>query len=210
MSGDVHVRFWESVGVQFPRATHLVLGLQSKTEAERCLAELKKRLAKFGVALNFEKTRLWEFGCCAIANRKRRHQGRPETFDFLGFTHLCGTKRSNGRYTVIRQTVRSRMSRKLQEIKAELRKRMHEPVPKQGDWLASVVGGFVRYHGVPTNWSAVRHFRHPIGRYWHFTLRRRSERKRINWDRMRRLIKRWLPPAEICHPYPLKRMGVIT
>jgi len=199
--GDVIVVRW---------ADDFVLGLQSKTEAERCLAELKKRLAKFGLALNSEKTRLLEFGCFAIENRKRRNQGRPETFDFLGFTHICGTKRSNGRYTVIRKTVRSRMSRKLQEIKVELRKRMHEPVPKQGNWLASVVGGFVRYHGVPTNWSAVMHFRYQIGRYWHFTLRRRSERKRINWDRMRRLIERWLPPVEICHPYPLKRMGVIT
>ena len=191
-------------------ADDFVLGFQSKTEAERCLAELKKRFGKFGLALNPEKTRLLEFGPFAIENRKRRTQGRPQTFDFLGFSHICGKKRSNGRYTVIRKTVRNKMGRKLQEIKAELRKRMHEPIPKQGTWLASVVGGFVRYHGVPTNSSAIMHFRFQVGRYWHFTLRRRSERKRINWDRMRRLIDRWLPPAEICHPYPLRRLGVIT
>jgi RNA-directed DNA polymerase len=199
--GDVIVVRW---------ADDFVIGLQSKMEAERCLAELKERFGKFGLALNPEKTRLLEFGPFAIENRKRRNQGRPQTFDFLGFTHICGKKRSNGRYTVIRKTVRKKRGRKLQEIKAELRKRMHEPVPKQGQWLGSVVGGFVRYHGVPMNWTAVAYFRYQIGRYWHFTLRRRSERKRINWDRMRRLIDRWLPPAEICHPYPLRRMGVIT
>ena len=113
-------------------------------------------------------------------------------------------------YTVIRKTVRKRLSRKLQEVKAELRKRMHAPIPEQGRWLRSVVGGFTRYYGVPTNNAAIQRFRFQIGRYWHFTLRRRSERKRLTWERMYRLIARWLPPADICHPYPLRRMGVIT
>jgi group II intron reverse transcriptase/maturase len=174
--GDVIVVRW---------ADDFVMGFQSKIEAERCLAELKKRFGKFGLALNPEKTRLLEFGPFAIENRRRRNQRRPETFDFLGFTHICGKKRSNGKYTVVRKTARKKMGRKLQEIKAELRRRMHEPIPKQGKWLGSVVGGFVRYHGVPTNWTAIAHFRYQIARYWHFTLRRRSERKRINWDRMR-------------------------
>lgn len=199
--GDVIVVRW---------ADDFVIGFQNRTKAERCLAELKTRFVKFGLALNSEKTRLLEFGPFAIENRKRRSQGRPQTFDFLGFTHICGKKRSNARYTVIRKTVRKKMGRKLQEIKAELRRRMHEPIPKQGVWLGSVVGGFVRYHGVPTNSPAIRHFRFQIGRYWHHALKRRSQRKRVRWDRMRRLIDRWLPPAEICHPYPLKRMGVIT
>jgi len=199
--GDVIVVRW---------ADDFVIGFQSKTEAERCLAELKKRFGKFGLALHPEKTRLLEFGPFAIGNRQKRKQGRPETFDFLGFTHICAKKRSNGMYTVIRMTVKRKMSRKLQEIKAEMRKRMHEPIPKQGQWLGSVVRGFVRYHGVPTNRAAITHFRFRIGRYWHFTLRRRSERKRLNWERMYRLIDRWLPPAQVCHPYPLKRMGVIT
>jgi group II intron reverse transcriptase/maturase len=199
--GDVIVVRW---------ADDFVIGFQNKTEAERCLAELKKRFGKFGLTLHPEKTRLLEFGPFAIDNRQRRHQGRPETFDFLGFTHICGNKRSNGMYTVLRQTVRKRLSRKLQEVKAELRKRMHAPVPEQGKWLRSVVGGFTRYYGVPTNGTAIHYFRFQIGRYWHFTLRRRSERQRLNWARMRRLIDRWLPPADICHPYPLRRLGVIT
>ena len=113
-------------------------------------------------------------------------------------------------YTVLRKTVRKRLSRKLQEVKAELRKRMHAPIPEQGKWLRSVVRGFIRYYGVPTNGAALQRFRFQVGHYWHFTLRRRSERKRLTWDRMYRLIARWLPPADICHPYPLRRMGVIT
>lgn len=199
--GDVIVVRW---------ADDFVIGLQSKTEAERCLAELKQRLGKFGLGLNLDKTRLIEFGPFAIESRTRRAVGRPQTFDFLGFTHICGKKRSNGMYTVIRKTVKKRMGSKLQEIKAELRKRMHEPILKQGIWLGSVVGGFIRYHGVPTNLSAIKHFRFQIARYWHHTLKRRSQRKRLRWERMRRLIDRWLPPANICHPYPLRRMGVIT
>lgn len=190
-------------------ADDFVIGFQNKTEAERCLAELKKRFEKFGLSLHPEKTRLLEFGPFAIENQKRRN-GRPETFDFLGFTHICGKKRSNGMYTVIRKTVRKRLSRKLQEVKAELRKRMHVPVPEQGKWLRSVVSGFTRYYGVPTNGTAIQRFRFQIGRYWHFTLRRRSERRRLTWERMYRLIAYWLPPAEICHPYPLRRVGVIT
>jgi group II intron reverse transcriptase/maturase len=199
--GDVIVVRW---------ADDFVIGFQSRTEAERCLAELKKRFGKFGLALHPEKTRLLEFGPFAIDTRKRRHHGRPETFDFLGFTHICGKKRSNGMYTVIRKTVKKRLSRKLQEVKAELRKRMHAPIAAQGKWLRSVVGGFIRYYGVPTNRAAIQRFRFQIGRYWHFTLRRRSERKRLTWDRVSRLIARWLPPADICHTYPLRRMGVIT
>ncbi len=212
---DLWIHHWRSTQAQgdvivVRWADDFVIGFQNKTEAERCLAELKKRFGKFSLALHPEKTRLLEFGPFAIDNRKRRRQGRPETFDFLGFTHICGKKRSNGMYTVIRTTVRKRLRRKLQEVKAELRKRMHVPIPDQGKWLRSVVGGFTRYYGVPTNGAAIQRFRFQIGRYWHFTLRRRSERKRLNWERMCRLINRWLPPADICHPYPLMRMGVIT
>jgi group II intron reverse transcriptase/maturase len=153
--GDVIVVRW---------ADDFVIGFQNKTEAERCLAELKKRFDKFGLALHPEKTRLLEFGPFAIDKRKQRNQGRPETFDFLGFTHICGKKRSNGMYTVIRKTVRQRLSRKLQEVKAELRKRMHAPIPDQGKWLRSVIGGFIRYHGVPGNFAAILRFSHQVGR----------------------------------------------
>jgi RNA-directed DNA polymerase len=199
--GDVVVVRW---------ADDFVIGFQSKTEAERCLAELKKRFGKFGRALHPEKTRLIEVGPFAAQNRLRRGQRRPETFDFLGFTHGCGKKRSNGMYTVVRLTVKKRIGRKLQEVKAELRRRMHEPISRQGKWLRAVVGGFVRYHGVPMNTAAVSHFRFQIGRYWHHALKRRSQRTRINWKRMERIIDRWLPPAAVCHPYPLRRFGVIT
>lgn len=199
--GDVIVVRW---------ADDFVIGFQSKSEAERCLAELKKRFEKFGLALHPDKTRLLEFGAFAIDNRRRRNQGRPETFDFLGFTHICAKKRSNGMFTVVRKTVRKRLSRKLQEVKVELRKRMHAPIPEQGKWLRSVVGGFFRYHGVPTNGAALYRFWFQVGHYWHHTLCRRGGRNRLTWNRMYRLIDRWLPPVAICHPYPLTRMGVIT
>jgi len=199
--GDVIVVRW---------ADDFVVGFQSKTEAERCLAELKKRFGKFGLTLHPDKTRLLEFGAFAIDNRKRRNQGRPETFDFLGFTHICAKKRSNGMFTVVRKTVRRRLSRKLQEVKVELRKRMHAPIPEQGKWLRSVVSGFFRYYGVPTNGAALTRFRRQVGHYWCHTLRRRGGRTRLTWDRMYRLFARWLPPVAFCHPYPLTRMGVIT
>ena len=199
--GDVIVVRW---------ADDFVIGFQNKSEAERCLAELKKRFGKFGLALHPEKTRLLEFGAFAIDNRRRRNQGRPETFDFLGFTHICAKKRSNGMFTVVRQTVRKRLSRKLQDVKVEQRKRMHAPIPEQGKWLRSVVGGFFRYYGVPTNGAALHRFRFQVGHYWHHTLRRRGGRKRLTWDRMYRLIARWLPLIAFCHPYPLRRLGVIT
>jgi hypothetical protein len=212
---DLWIHHWRSTQAQgdvivVRWADDFVIGLQNKAEAEQCLAELKKRFGKFGLVLHPEKTRLLEFGPHAIDNRKRRNQRRPETFDFLGFTHICGKKRSNGKFTVIRKTVRTRLSRKLQEVKAELRRRMHVPIPDQGKWLRSVVGGFIRYYGVPTNDRALHRFRFQISRYWQFTLRRRSQRKRLKWDRMSRLIAYWLPAPLVCHPYPLRRMGVIT
>ena len=191
-------------------ADDLVVGFESRRKAERFLEEFRERLAKFGLELHPEKTRLIEFGPFAAPNRIRRGQGRPETFDFLGFTHICGKKRSNGMYTVVRRTAKKRMSGKFQEVKAELSRRRHEPIAQQGKWLGSVVGGFVRYHGVPTNAKALQHFRFQIGRYWHHALRMRGSRKRVTWERMYRLIDRWLPPATVCHSYPLRRMGVLT
>jgi RNA-directed DNA polymerase len=110
----------------------------------------------------------------------------------------------------LRQTIRKRLQAKLSEVKAELKRRMHDPIPEVGQWLRSVVGGHIRYYGVPTNGPALGTFRFQVGRLWHRTLSRRSQNGRVLWDRMRRLIARWLPPARICHPYPLRRMGVIT
>ena len=190
-------------------ADDIIVGFQSRAEAERFLAELRERLAKFSLELHPEKTRLLEFGPFAAENRRRAGQGKPETFNFLGFTHICGKKRS-GRFTVVRQTIRKRLQAKLSEVKAELRRRMHAPIPVVGTWLRTVVGGHLRYYGVPMNGPALFTFCYQVGRLWYRTLRRRGQRRPLNWDRMRRLIWRWLPPARITHPYPLRRLGVVT
>src|SRR6201982_2322380 len=191
-------------------ADDIVVGFETKADAVRFWAELIERMRKFSLELHPEKTRLLEFGPFAAENRKKRGEGKPETFNFLGFTHICGQKRGNGRFTVLRQTIRKRLQAKLSEVKAELKRRMHDPIPEVGQWLRSVVGGHIRYYGVPTNRAALYTFRFQGGCLWHRTLLRRSQKARVLWDRMRRLIDRWLPPARTCHPYPLRRMGVIT
>jgi len=212
---DLWVQAWrqkqargEVVVVRF--ADDIVLGFQHHSDAERFWKELAERFGKFRLELHPEKTRLLEFGPFAAENRRRHSQGKPETFNFLGFTHICGKKRSNGRFTVLRQTIRKRLQAKLSEVKAELKRRMHDPIPEVGKWLRSVVGGHIRYYGVPMNSPALHLFRFQVGRLWHRALSRRSQNGRVLWDHMRRLIKRWLPPARVCHPYPLRRLGVIT
>ncbi len=185
------------------------MGFQHRADAERFQVELRERLAKFGLELHPEKTRLLEFGPFAADNRQRAGQGKPETLNFLGFTHICGKKRS-GRFTVVRQTIRQRLQAKLSEVKAELRRRMHGPIPVVGAWLRTVVEGHLRYYGVPMNRPALSTFRFQVGRLWYRTLRRRGQRRRLTWERMRRLIWRWLPPTRITHPYPLRRLGVVT
>ncbi len=190
-------------------ADDFIVGFQHRVEAERFLAELRERFTKFGLELHPEKTRLLEFGPFAAENRQRAGQGKPETFDFLGFTHICGKKR-NGRFTVVRQTIRKRLQAKLSAVKAELRRRLHDPIPAVGAWLSQVVGGHIRYYGVPMNGPAIGMFRFQVGGLWHCALARRSHTGHVSWERMRRLIERWLPPARICHPYPLRRLGVIT
>jgi RNA-directed DNA polymerase len=190
-------------------ADDIVLGFQVKADAVRFWAELAERFRKFSLALHPDKTRLLEFGRYAAESRQRQGLGKPETFDFLGFTHICG-KTSNGRFTVLRQTVRRRLQAKLQAVKADLRQRMHEPVPVVGAWLKTVVGGHLRYYGVPSNRYALAHFRFSLGKLWHQVLAHRSQRGRVPWERMKRLISRWLPPARICHPYPSLRVRVTT
>ena len=191
-------------------ADDIVVGFQSKADADQFRAELAERMKKFNLELHPEKTRLLEFGPFAINNRHKRGEGKPETFNFLGFTHICVKKRSNGMYTVLRQTIRKRLQAKLNAVKAELQRRMHEPIPEMGKWLQAVVRGHIRYYGVPMNTPALRIFRSQVGWLWHRALSRRSQNGRVHWDRMRRLIDRWLPPATVCHPYPLRRMGVVT
>lgn len=191
-------------------ADDIVMGFESKTDAEQFQRDLAQRMGKFKLELHPEKTRLIEFGPYAAERRKRRGEGKPETFDFLGFTHICARKRSNGRYTVLRQTVRKRLQAKLGAVKAELKRRMHLPIAEQGAWLRTVVGGHIRYYGVPMNGTALNTFRSQVGWLWMRTLRRRGDRHRLTWARMARHIARWLPSVRSWHPYPLKRLGVIT
>ena len=190
-------------------ADDFIVGFEHRADAERFLTELRERFTKFGLELHPEKTRRLEFGPLAADNRRRAGEGKPETFNFLGFTHICGKKR-NGRFTVVRQTIRKRAQAKLSEVKAELRRRLHDPIPVVGAWLRQVVGGHIRYYGVPMNGPAIGMFRFQAGWLWHRALARRSHTGHVSWERMRRLIERWLPPARICHPYPLRRLGVIT
>jgi RNA-directed DNA polymerase len=191
-------------------ADDFVVGFQHRIEAERFLAELRERFARFGLELHPEKTRLIEFGRHARRNRgDRGDKGAPQTFNFLGFTHSCGKTRKGG-FTVLRQTMRARWQAKLRAVKAELRARMHDPIPEVGAYLRSVVLGHVRYYGVPMNGPAICAFRRAVGILWWRTLRRRSQGNHLPLRRMRPVLQRWLPTARICHPYPLVRMGVIT
>lgn len=191
-------------------ADDFVVGFQHQPEAERFHAELRERFAQFKLKLHPEKTRVIEFGRYAIERRKRRGQGKPETFNFLGFTHICGKKRSNGMFTVLRRTMSKRKRSKLKAVKVELRKRMHQRVAEVGKWLRSVIEGHNRYYGVPTNLPSLGSFRYHVGRYWYRTLRRRSQ-KPLKWERMLRLLNRWLPWPKLYHSYPLRRrLGVST
>jgi RNA-directed DNA polymerase len=190
-------------------ADDFVVGFEHRYEAERFLDELRERFAKFNLALHPDKTRLIEFGRFAASNRRRRGRGKPKTFDFLGFTHICGTTRQ-GWFTVRRQTMRKRLQAKLKAVKAELVRRMHAPVPEQGAYLRSVVQGHTRYYGVPWNSYALSSFRWGVGRHWWRVLNRRSQGRHVTWVRMRRLIRQWLPSPRICHPYPTARLDVRT
>jgi group II intron reverse transcriptase/maturase len=191
-------------------ADDFIVGFQHKEEAERFMEDLRQRFAKFGLELHSEKTRLIEFGPWAAENRRRKGQGKPQTFDFLGFTHICGRKRSNGYFTVYRYSMRKRLQAKLAEVKAELRRRMCRPVPEVGHWLSTVLTGHYRYYGVPMNIRALGLFRYRLGWLWRRSLSRRSQKGRMPWQRMARLIDRYLPNPRIYHDYPLRRLGVIT
>src|SRR5208283_1318655 len=211
---DLWVQVWrrkrahgDVIVVRF--ADDIVVGFQERSDAERFWAELKERMTKFSLELHPEKTRLLEFGRYAAERRKKRGQGRPEAFNFLGFTHICG-KTKDGRYTVVRQTIRKRLQAKLNAVKAELERRMHDPIPEVGKWLRSVVSGHIRYYGVPLNGPALTTFRTQVGRLWQRVMSRRSQKGQVCWERMRRYINRWLPPVRIVHPYPRYRLRVTT
>jgi RNA-directed DNA polymerase len=185
-------------------ADDLVVGFQYRDDAERFWGELRMRLAEFALELNAEKTRLIEFGRFAAQQRKERGLGKPETFTFLGFVHICAKTR-NGRFKLKRITDSKRMRAKLHEVKTELRRRMHSPIPEQGRWLASVLRGHCNYYAVPDNGKALDAFRYQIVRHWLMTLRRRSQRTRMTWKRIWHLAERWLPNARIMHPWPEAR-----
>ena len=198
--GDVVVVRW---------ADDFIVGFEHREEAECFLAELRERLAKFGLALHPDKTHLIPFGRKADRHWRERGGQKPGTFNFLGFTHACGKTRKGG-FTVLRQTMRQRMQAKLKALKEELRLRMHLPIPQQGAYLRSVVGGHVRYYGVPNNGARIGLFRGAAGWLWWRVLKRRSQKHRLPWPRMRRYVDRWLPPARICHPWPLHRLAFVT
>jgi RNA-directed DNA polymerase len=190
-------------------ADDFIVGFQHQSDAERFLAELRERIAKFGLELHPDKTRLLQFGRTAAADRAARSEGKPETFNFLGFTHICGKSRA-GRFVLLRRTMAKRMRAKLREIRLELARRRHLSVPEQGAWLASIVRGYFAYHAVPTNTSRIRGFRSQVVGAWHRALRRRGQRDRTSWTRMNLLAKRWLPLARIHHPWPEQRFDVKT
>jgi len=183
-------------------ADDIVLGFEHRSDAERFLQEWQDRMRSFGLALHPDKTRLIEFGRHAAEQRKRRGEGKPETFDFLGFTHLCGTTRKTGRFIVKRQTIRKRLTAKLQALKSELRHRWHVPVVQLGPWLRAVVQGWLNYHAVPGNMDRLNAFRSQVLRLWFRALRRRGQRRPLTWARFLALVRRWIPSAKILHPHP--------
>jgi group II intron reverse transcriptase/maturase len=187
-------------------ADDFVIGVEHQDEAERLLEAIRERFAKFGLQLHPEKTRLIEFGRFAAQNRNDRGDGKPTTFNFLGFTHVCGKTRL-GKFNVLRQTIRQRMQAKLQAISATLRERMHWAVPEVGTWLRAVYQGHLNYFGVPGNDSATYFFRGELVRRWRRVLGRRSQDE-VTWERMGRLAKKWIPQPRTCHPHPWQRLVV--
>jgi group II intron reverse transcriptase/maturase len=187
----------------------IMVGFEKREEAEQFQEALRQRFAKFGLELHPEKTRLMEFGRFAQERRRKRGLGKPASFDFLGFTHSSGQSRE-GWFQIQRRTIAQRFRAKLAEVKAELRRRMHLPVPVQGAWLRSVLQGHYQYYGVPLNSKALQQFREEVSKMWKRSLSRRSHKGYIKVERMKRYEAKWLPVARISHPYPHERFGVMT
>ena len=186
-------------------ADDFVIGFQHRSEAEQFLNDLRERLAKFGLSLHPDKTRLLEFGRFAAKSREQRGAGKPETFNFLGFTHICGQTRTNRKFTVLRKTIGKRMAAKLKCIRDELWKHRHEPVQKLGAWLGRVVRGWLNYHAVPGNTFRIKFFRDEAVRHWFRALKRRGQKCKLTWPRFTPIALRWVPRARIRHPYPAAR-----
>lgn len=190
-------------------ADDFVMGFQHHRDAERFLAELGQQMAKYGLKLHPDKTRLIEFGQFAAASRKRQGLGKPETFDFLGFTHICSITNKGRRFTIKRKTIAKRLRRTLQKVKSRLRMSMHDAPREVGRWLRSVVQGYLNYYAVPGNFKSIKAFRTQITRMWLRILRRRSQRHRLPWERFRRFADKWIPKCRILHPYPNVRFYAI-
>jgi RNA-directed DNA polymerase len=188
-------------------ADDIVAGFEQEAEAKRFLMDMRQRMEQFALSLHPEKTRLIEFGRFAAKNRTRRGLGKPETFNFLGFTHISGRTRKGG-FLLKRKTRRDRLRAKLREIKEALRWRMHDSIPEQGTWLAQVVRGYFNYHAVPTNAPSLSTFRYHVTDLWRRALKRRSQRDRTTWDRITRLAEDYLPAARVLHPWPAIRFAV--
>ena len=187
-------------------ADDFVMGFQNRNDAEQFLRELRKRLSRFGLELQAEKTRLIEFGRFAVSNHQERGRGKPETFNFLGFTHICA-KTLKGKFTIRRQTMKKRWQAKLKEVKSELRRQFQKTIPEQGAYLRSVILGHMQYYGVPMNGKSLNSFRYGLIQLWCRSLRRRSQKHRLPWTRMQYYISRWIPYPRICHPYPFVAMA---
>jgi group II intron reverse transcriptase/maturase len=188
-------------------ADDIVVGFAHEVDARRFWDAMRKRFEEFALSLHPEKTRLIEFGRQAVDRRGQRGLGKPETFNFLGFTHICGRSR-HGKFLLKRKSRRDRMRGKLKEIKEEMRQRMHQPIPEQGRWLARVVSGYFAYHAVPTNSASIGAFRHHVVDLWRCSLSRRSQRGGITWQRIKQIADDWLPKPKVLHPWPQQRFAV--
>ena len=188
-------------------ADDAVLGFQYREEAEKFLEELRERVRKFGLELHPEKTRLIEFGRYATERRAKRGEGKPETFNFLGFTHICGKNHKTGNFQVYRKTIGKRMAAKLKEIRQKLRERLNEKTKGTTEWLQAVVRGYFQYHAVPRNEERLKAFRHEVLHMWWRQLRRRSQRSRWSWGRFQERLGHLIPEVEILHPYPEARFA---
>jgi hypothetical protein len=186
-----------------------VVGFERREDAERFLADVQARFQPFGLEVHPDNTRLIEFGPRANANRRRRGEGKPETFDFLGFTHICERHWKTGYFTVRRKTARKRMVAKLQALHQQLRQRRHEPIARTGQWLGLVVQGDFNYHAVPGNMRTLGTFRRRVIRLWRRQLCLRSQKTRLNWRRFKVLIHRWIPTQRILHPFPSVRFDAM-
>jgi RNA-directed DNA polymerase len=210
---DVWVRAWrknvargDMIAVRF--ADDAVLGFQYKEEAERFLADLREQLRNYGLELHPEKTRLIEFGRYATERRAKRGEGKPETFNFLGFTHICGKNHETGYFMVIRKTIGKRMAAKLKDIRQKLRKSLHAATGDTAKWLKSVVRGYFQYHAVPRNEQRMKAFRHEVLRMWWWQLRRRSQRTCWRWNKFMETLGNQIPKVEALHPYPEVRFAL--